>query len=952
MKTVSIISSSESLLKEVQSHLKGVDGGEAIVVFPGKRPSHFLRKALALERKAGFLPPKILSYDEFIRHLSEELFGVKANDIDALDASAILYEIHLALPEKLGGVHFASFDHFLPLGLKLFDELEELVLAGADGETIRKKIGSLTFGNRHLLATYFDRFYQHVAKEKLVTRSTRLRLVADGGAKMNIDRYQKIILAGFYALTPTDRQIFQSLGNHEQTVLIFQWGPGLHQQMEALGIQAQAAGSPQMDLFGGSSSENAPEAGEPEIHLVKSPDTHGQVFALSARIRELLERKEQLDERTVIVLPSSDALFPVLYESLALLPEEGYNISLGYPLARTPLYGLLRNLLDLVATERDGMVQAAAYTRFILHPYIKNIRFGHRTDVTRVLFHAYEDLLARRPATSVDLASLEEEHALFERVAGGLSDEKGRISPVKLKEHVRAIHNKTIRPFLHPGTLGEFASKMIDLVLSINEDSTAYLHPLFSRYAEKLIAMADAIKGSRAAGLRFDDRTSYAGFLRSYCGPQTVPFPGTPLRGLQVLGLLETRALSFERVFVLDASDDMLPGARGTEMLVPQKIRETLGLETFKDRERLIEYYFSNLIQGAKEVHLFYSENNKQEKSRFIEKLLWMRRKRDKRETGAAHARYRIHLANDNPGPIEKSKEVSEHLKQFEFNTTALDVYLKCQLRFYYQYVLKLREKEEVGEEIEQLDVGNLIHKILKSYFDPFVGKDLKAEELSPERMETVVSDTIEEVFGPHARGSVFLLRQQTIAKLTEFLKDYQKKILESESVAITGLEVNVSVIRDDHHFTGRLDRVERRKEKTVILDYKTRQDDTPQKIRWKKFDPDKPDTWSESIGSLQLPMYSLLQAEHSGESLQNIVPAYVFLGRNYLDKTIETGLSKDGIVTETMQQNLHHVILSLANDIKDPGVPFKPTEDLKKHCPHCPYQTICGTQWAREGRW
>jgi len=135
-------------------------------------------------------------------------------------------------------------------------------------------------------------------------------------------------------------------------------------------------------------------------------------------------------------------------------------------------------------------------------------------------------------------------------------------------------------------------------------------------------------------------------------------------------------------------------------------------------------------------------------------------------------------------------------------------------------------------------------------------------------------------------------------------------------------------------------------------LDYKIRQDDTPYKVMWKKFKPEERETWSKAIGSVQLPLYSLLYSEQSGEDVQNVNPAYVFLGRNYLDKTIEMGLSKDGTVTDEMHRNLHRVLLGLADEIKNRSIPFKPTDDLKKQCPNCPYQTLCGTQWAREGRW
>lgn len=954
MSLTRIISSNESVLDEVLVHLADVDLARSMVVFPGRRPSHFLRKALAGNLRKGFLPPKIFSYDEFVAHLSERELGIVAPDLDPLDAASLLFEIHMSQEERLGGDFFSTFDQFLPLGFRLFEEFEELMLARADTKAIQEQVGSLTFGNRHLLASYYDSLYSALREEKRFTRSLRLCAIAENLDRINFGQYERIVLAGFYALTPVDRQIFHHCSGLDQTVLVFQRGPGLEERLDALGWgMSGEEGDSQMNLFQERKQGPRKPAKHPVMHLVKSSDTHGQVFALSALLQSLLEKNEKLDERTVIVLPSSDALFPVLYQSLVLLPEDGYNISLGYPLARTPLYGMIRSLLDLVSTAQEGMLPTAAYTRFVLHPYIKNIRFGTRTDVTRVLFHALEEVLAKRPAPTVSLEMLESENALFKRVADGFSGDRAAVSAVKLKEHLRSIHDATIRSFLQPGTVGDFASGIARLVMWLNDETTAYLHPLFSRYAEKLITIAEKITQSGASGRRFEDVTSYGGFLKSYIGPQTVPFPGTPLRGVQVLGLLETRALSFDRVIILDASDDMLPGARGAEMVVPQGIRKKLGLETYRDREQLIEYYFSNLVSGAEEVHILYSENNKQERSRFVEKLIWEREQgKGSPENPVRTARYAIHLANVDPVPIEKSKAVVKRMEQFEFNATALDEYLKCQLRFYYHHVLRLKEREEVGDEVEPMDVGNLVHKILKAFFEPLKGKELRPEDLDDGKMQTLVHETVRETFGTQVKGSVFLLRHQTTSKLLEFLRDYQKKVLETERVTIVALEHPVSILRDGHHFSGRIDRVEERGGKTVILDYKTRQDDTPQKVKWKKFRPEDRGTWSEAIGSLQLPMYSLLYAEDKGKDIQEIVPEYIFLGRNYLDRTIETGLSKDGIVTETMHRNLHQVIVALAAEIKDPAIPFSPTEDLKKQCPGCPYQTICGTQWAREGRW
>ena len=208
MSVVRIIARPNTILREVMSHLENVDLARSLVVFPGKRPSHVLRTMLAAERKAGFIPPPILSYDEFIQRLSERHLRIGTPDLDPLDAAAILYDIHSSRREQLGGIHFRTFDEFLPLGLRLFDELEELHLAGAEVKSIAAKVGSLTFGNKHLLSAYFEEFYKRISDQQWSTRSTRLTALARAAGTLDLSGYEKIILAGFYALTPSDQQLF------------------------------------------------------------------------------------------------------------------------------------------------------------------------------------------------------------------------------------------------------------------------------------------------------------------------------------------------------------------------------------------------------------------------------------------------------------------------------------------------------------------------------------------------------------------------------------------------------------------------------------------------------------------------------------------------------------------------------------------------------------------------
>ena len=137
----------------------------------------------------------------------------------------------------------------------------------------------------------------------------------------------------------------------------------------------------------------------------------------------------------------------------------------------------------------------------------------------------------------------------------------------------------------------------------------------------------------------------------------------------------------------------------------------------------MAEYYFNCLLQGAKEVHLFFIQDGKKEKSRYIEKLLWEKEQQEKTIRANEYVqtlRYRIQLTNATPAAIPKTEMVVASLKDFSFNATALDTYLKCQLRFYYAYVLELQEREEVSGELEHADVGIFVHLVLADYFRKF----------------------------------------------------------------------------------------------------------------------------------------------------------------------------------------------------------------------------------------
>ncbi|MBM2841024.1 MAG: hypothetical protein HW412_1552, partial [Bacteroidetes bacterium] len=145
----------------------------------------------------------------------------------------------------------------------------------------------------------------------------------------------------------------------------------------------------------------------------------------------------------------------------------------------------------------------------------------------------------------------------------------------------------------------------------------------------------------------------------------------------------------------------------------------------------------------------------------------------------------------------------------------------------------------------------------------------------------------------------------------------------------------------------GKLDRVERRGETVHILDYKTGNPDRIHGVELEKLDPENRETWKVAISSLQLPVYAMLYSTSNGVPIENLAPAYVKLGQSTIDDAIEAPLFEDMALATKGYQQVGRVVDGLLNEITDSEVPFSPTENVEKDCTYCPFQSICGTQWA-----
>ncbi len=924
MSTTTVLDIQQNLLEELLQLLpEHNDLSAYTIVFPGKRPSYFLQRLLFKRSGTACIPPNIYTFESFIRNIVALNQNNNPQEITDLDAAAILYSIHRDFDYLLGEGIYKSFAQFLPLAIKLFHEFEEVVLADISAKSFDQLISSYPYGRMQAVGKYFSAFYDHLNRKKLQSRALLYQQAVQHIEQSPSCIPTPLILAGFFTLTNIEKRLFEVIQQLENVTFLYQRVPDIT------------------------------EIDVDKFHFVKAPDVHGQMFALAQHLQTTSQPR---DESMVIVLPESQSLYPLLHHVVPVLQSEQYNIALGYPLTRTPLAGFLREVFNVIISMYNNKIHAPTYIRFLLHPYVKNIRFKNRTDVTRILAHSLEKTFAEDKKWSFfSLEELESNTAFYESVASFFSAEEPPISSEQLRDHMVTIHNATLRKMLviqQMVPLGVLADTLHSVLEYIYAHSTARLHPFFNNYVELLIGELHQLQQSLASEFNFDTAEEYALWFDQFMKSLTIPFSGTPLQGVQILGLLETRSLHFKTVFLPDANEGIIP-PQADPPIIPREVRQKLGLETQQDRDKLIENYLLQLFFNAEEVYIYFTESTsgKQIRSRLVHKLLWQAEQKANRECEhelVMPVNYKLHLGTTHPTAINKTPSMLRAIQSLTFSPTMIDAYLHCPLRFYYSYLLHLREEEEVTDDLESKHIGTIVHQVLYKIFHPFISSVIKEDDLLKLPINQIVEEEISKALGQTLTGRMSLVKHQIQKQIERYIQHYRTSILSTSTVEIVHCEFPVNVHIEDKAFYGKIDRIEKRNEQLYILDYKTSSSDDRLKIRFQKININDRSTWSQAIGSLQLPLYAMMYARHTSIPPESIHCAYIMLGQAQFNTSAEHHLYKDGDTKEEYINLSYQILREILKELFSPDIPFLPSTNYEKHCISCPFTTICGTQWVK----
>ncbi|MDE2028536.1 MAG: PD-(D/E)XK nuclease family protein, partial [Candidatus Omnitrophica bacterium] len=429
--------------------------------------------------------------------------------------------------------------------------------------------------------------------------------------------------------------------------------------------------------------------------------------------------------------------------------------------------------------------------------------------------------------------------------------------PANIKETILSVHRAFLNGFEDIRSALDLAASLQNFVDFMQAYSAMDQYPFNAQIALSLQAIADELRNCVFAAEIFQPADLFK-ILEEKCQAQMVAFSGSPLRGLQILGLFETRSLNFKNVIVVDANEGLLPSLNIYEPLIPREVMIKLNLDRLELEEEIQRYGFMRLISAARNVHLIYQHNNDRTRSRFLEELIWEQEQRASKLGAVPLIRGVFDVSVDkSPKAVPKTPAMVDFLKSFRFSASSINTYLQNPYNFYCRYVLGLRPKDDLLEDVESRHIGVFIHELLQEVFGIFVGKKPVLDAAFRRYYQKVYDSKFEQTFGRKRRSDTFLMETVLKTRLERFLE--QEALRCEEQVAqVLYVERSFDQVLDlgasKVHLTYRVDRVDEMKDGGIfILDYKTGGlDPMPKEVSA----PFSRELLRDKVKSFQMPLY------------------------------------------------------------------------------------------------
>lgn len=690
-----------------------------LVILPSQRAARKFERAFAAGMSGPGWLPKTQTLGAAIREHLQWL------PLEGMEGLALLYSMWKALPTEDDGPDERSFESFMPWGqiaLRDFNEIDQHLLDAQNvfqnlcdiegiedwsfGDEASLKDGQQAFLRQYLqLGPLYEQFTSVLIERKQGYSGLLARQAAQ--AQRTLD-YDRVFVAGMSALTPAEQQ-FLSL-YEKADCLTWAWdGDASYVQPEA--IEAGLFIREQMRSRGISATSlpNRLAGCPPQLHAVGCSSVVMECQYIRHAIAQLDENELA---KTAIVLPDGSQL-PLLLQSLPEGLQKDYNVTMGLAWTESPAHSFLRTVQRLVQRKRTTWnhddIRQALSEPLLLQAHQKT---AFQQDAAQVLNQMAQKKWAWVTLDQIGSLSTGPVHAFF-----------ASLTPLLAAE---------VEPMLSAfSTWVQSMGKALDdheagdPWTRIGWEKVAQCTGVVRRFQSKHSIMASA---DELWGLLFNSLKS-----------ERIDLLGEPEAGLQIMGLIESRALDYDRIFLMDCNEGTLPKSSPPDSFIPFDLRFMWGLPGRHQREAIYAYYTYRLLNRAKEVHLLYrGQDEASEPSRYL--LQFERSFRPDGQHPLPITTHRVHTALPDKRPeiqpLEWNPWAQRQLVGWAergISPSAWNTFMACKRDFYYKYILKLHEQDEFEDEMTASTFGTIVHKVLEDGFE-----DLKNRVLRPEDLKTL----------------------------------------------------------------------------------------------------------------------------------------------------------------------------------------------------------------------
>ncbi|TDN88142.1 PD-(D/E)XK nuclease superfamily protein [Salegentibacter sp. 24] len=910
-----MVSFISEVLKELISSEENIS--ETIFILPSKRAGSFLLRELSLLNKKNLFAPKVYSIEEFTEVIS------KVKTVDNTITLFEFYNTYKGLTPVEEQENFETFTAWAQSLIHDFNEIDRYLIDYKKffnylAEIQDLKHWSIQEPKTELINNYLAFWkslpnYYEALKNQLLSKSTGYqgliyRLASENIADYALLHSNKHVFIGFNALNASEQKIVQHLLEKNQAEVfwdldeVFLKDPQheaslfINQYLKDWPVYRNKQPKLKIDQY--SKPKN--------IQITGVPKNVGQAKYLGELLANFDEKALQ---ETAVVLGEEDLLLPVLN---SLPPNvKDLNITMGFPLKNAPIASLFDRLFQIHQNTATTYYYKDVIS-VINHPALNEILDQESEFFIEKIQRENSVNLSEK---DIIISFSEEANPLIKACFNSWNDSPGKALAAfqeiitEIKIQLKHSKNKLGLEFLY------------------------HFHVLFNKL-ENLNSNYPHLKTVK----------SLYQFYKELISTQSLDFQGRPFKGLQLMGMLESRALDFKNVIICSVNEGVLPSGKSGSSFIPFDLKQTYKLPTYKEKDAVYTYHFYRLLQRASNIHLLYNTEtdglNSGEKSRFLTQL--------EIEKQSAHQLKHVTVSPKVPSiknelrEVIKTPEIMEKLKSlagYGFSPSALTSYIRNPIDFYQQYVLEVGDREEVEETVAYNTLGTVVHDSLEKFYKPLENKLLTPEDIKAFKMR--VEEEIRLQFkrsymdGPVNQGKNLLIFEVAKRYLRNFL-NLELERLKIEKIKILKIEENLkSEIKIEKldfpiFMRGKVDRVENTNDVIRIIDYKTGKvtQDKMEIVDWENLTSDY-DKYSKSFQVLAYTKMMIdqnllsLPLEAGVISFKNLKSGFL----KFAKKDKPRAKNKETAIDEAILEAFEVKLKKLITEICDPEIPFKEKE-------------------------